>query len=693
MEGLEGRMLLSGTTVSAEAIAQPRGVDATSPLAQTSTSTSFNYTTSQGSRVSLKLVGPGTLTGTNLDAAGDLNLVFNGTTVFTTITGTVKGGDGQANLASITTEALPLNSLSGIGGDLIGRVLLPSFNLIAGGQVNLTAGVQSFSLGSASATSQIHLRDTPLNTSLGLASYENTVTGTGVTYAQLTSTSTGATSSSASGLASGTSIGVATGQSAGGVTTVGSGTLNPTALGFGGGEVGAINGAIPIINTVGNGENVLGTPGLTQTQVNQGRTTSYVVGTDGGSELSTVAGTFTPGANLIEPSDISLPPDRVPPPGVVINIKHVNGGSTANTTPLGDPQVYGYDAVANALIRFDATSGAVLQTIALPASTSGVGGVSLARDGAELVVLVGVGPNVYAYDATTGAKVGQFSTPTLMGVGFTTITGIATGNNTTVLEDALDGATGTIQAINVAQSLASGVATPSGAPFFPARQFGLAGTLTGVPGTGNLFALGAAYFDTSQPNLKQVGVLTLGANASEGLAESTRTVLTNTVTGLDQLASDGNGILGSNSIAIGSRDSFLAVDTGVSNGVNVLNLYSPNSLTLKGSFVLDDANPLADLTQSFHPELSSTALIDVQGNVQSFNAKTATGLVLNVAGNFDLLQINNASNSSVIGLPFAHVNIPVRNNVTILTNSRLVGTRGNVIVNAAATEVGPLFLD
>ncbi len=83
----------------------------------------------------------------------------------------------------------------------------------------------------------------------------------------------------------------------------------------------------------------------------------------------------------------------------------------------------------------------------------------------------------------------------------------------------------------------------------------------------------------------------------------------------------------------------------------------------------------------------------MQGNVQSFTAKTATGMVLNVAGNFDQLTINNASNSSVIGLPFAHVNIPVRNNVTILTNSRLVGTRSGVTVNSAAKEVGPLFLD
>jgi len=693
VEGMEGRLLLSLSGV-AQKIVQSRGADVHSPLAQTSTNTAFDYTTAQGSKVAVNLIGPGTLAGTNLDANGNLNLVFSGTTVYTSIIGTVKGGNGQANLASITSKNLELGSLSGVGGELIGRVLLPSFNLIPGGQVNLTSGVQSFSLNSVAGDSQVHLRDTPLNTTLGVQSYVNTVTGTGVTYAKLSATSTGATASSASGLSSGTSIGVATGQSAGGVTTLGAGTLNPTALGFGGGEVGTINGAIPLINTVGNGENYLGVPGLTQTQVNQGRTTTYVVGTDGGTQLSSVAGTFTPGANLIEPSDISLPANhRVPPPGVLVTINHVNGGPTQQTPPLGDPLVYGYDAKANALIKFDSTTGAALQAIALPASANGVGGVSLARNGGELVVLVGIGPEVLAYDATTGASVGQFSVPLVAGGNFTTVTGIATGGSTTVLEDAYDGPNGTIQAINVAQSLATGHAITAGSPFFPSREFALAGTLTGIPGTGNLLALGAAFFDTTQPNLKQSGFLTVASNSTGTLSEAARTVLLNSSTGLDQLAGPNNGIAGATSIAVGSVDSFLAVDYGVSNGVNNLKLYSPNGLTSKGTLTLADANPLADLTQSFHPELNSTALIDVQGNVQSFLGKTATGMVLNVAGNLDQVTIKNASNSTIIGLPLAHVNIPIRNNVTILTNSRLVGTRGGVTVNSALTEQGPLFLN
>jgi hypothetical protein len=376
---------------------------------------------------------------------------------------------------------------------------------------------------------------------------------------------------------------------------------------------------------------------------------------------------------------------------VIVTINHVNGGSTAKTPPLSDAQIYGYDAIANTLIRFDAVTGAALQSIPLPASTSGVGGISLARDGAELVVLVGTGPNVLAFDALTGKSVGGFSIASLAGAGFTTVTGVATGDGETVLADAGDGSTGTIQAINVSQSLATGEAVATGLPFQPTREFSLAGTVTGVPGTGNLFALGSAFFDTSQPNAKQAGILTVSPTTTT-LSESARTVLTNTQ-GLDQPAGPNNGILGNPSIALGSIDSTLALDLGVVNGVNLIDLLTPNGLSSQSSSVLDDTNPLADLSQSFHPELANTALIDVQGNIQTFTAKTATGMVLNDAGNFDLLQINNASNSTVFGLPFSHVNIPVRSNVVITTNSRLVGTRGGVTVNAAQKQVGPLFLN
>ena len=70
-------------------------------------------------------------------------------------------------------------------------------------------------------------------------------------------------------------------------------------------------------------------------------------------------------------------------------------------------------------------------------------------------------------------------------------------------------------------------------PYSPIREFGLAGTLTGVPGTGNLYALGSAFFDTVQPNIKQAGILTINPGSTAKLSESARTVLT-TSPGIDR---------------------------------------------------------------------------------------------------------------------------------------------------------------
>jgi hypothetical protein len=279
------------------------------------------------------------------------------------------------------------------------------------------------------------------------------------------------------------------------------------------------------------------------------------------------------------------------------------------------------------------------------------------------------------------------------------VAGLTTGGNTTVVVMAANATNpdGKVQAIDLAASLASAdhQAMAVGSSFSPNREFALAGTVTGVPGTGNLYALGSAFFDTAQPNIKQAGILTInpGTGTTPTLTESTRTAFTSK--GVDVPAGPNNGIATSNSLALGSLESFLAVDMGTFNGQkNIINLYTPNGLTSKGSFTLDDPNPLTDLSQSFHPELVDTALIDVQGNIQSFTSKTATGMVLNDAGNLNLLQIGNASNSSVIGLPFSHVSIPVRNNVSIVTSSRLaIGPRGGVTVNPSQQQVGPLFLN
>jgi len=675
LEGLEGRTLLNGSKNHSVHVLATTGT-----VAVTFASTNrFDYKTADGAKVHVQLDGPGSLTGTSLDGNGNLDLVFSGTSIFTSIIGTVQGGAKQASLGTIANANVPLTSNTGVGGELMGRISLPNFNLVSGGYINLLAGVNELSLNSVAANSQVHLRDTPLNTTLGISTTVDPLTGAGLGYPgnhpyHTTSVPT-----------SGTSGGTSTTTGLSGVNNPG--TLDPTIAGFGGTGVGAINGAIPIIPTIGNGQNYRGTPGLTQAQVSYGRNLAYAFETTNANaiDLLNVAGTFTPGANLVEPRDVSLPGfQHVPPPGVIVNIKHVNGSSANNSPPLGDANIYGFDPSTNRLIRFDAINGAVLSTITVPGATStaGLGGVALARNGTELVALVGSGQIVRGYDALSGVFVGQFTTQRPVG-------GIATSNGSTVLLDPTETPDGVAQVINVSASLATGSSVPVGAPFGPSREFLFGGGVTGVAGTGNVYALGAGFFDTAQPNLTQAGILTLTPSSNGTLIEANRGPLTSQ--GIDVPATSGT-ITNDPSRALGSIESNLALDTGVANGQNVIALLNPSTLATQGRVSLNYPNALSDLSESFHPEIAGTALIDVQGNIQLFTAKTATALVLNDAGNLNLLAIGTATNSSVVGLPFGHVNIQNRNNVAIVTNSRLVGERGNVTVIPGARQTGPLTL-
>ena len=54
---------------------------------------------------------------------------------------------------------------------------------------------------------------------------------------------------------------------------------------------------------------------------------------------------------------------------------------------------------------------------------------ALGRNHGNLVALVGDGQTIRAFDAITGAPVGQFSTASLAGNGLTTVDGIGSTNN------------------------------------------------------------------------------------------------------------------------------------------------------------------------------------------------------------------------------------------------------------------------
>jgi len=377
--------------------------------------------------------------------------------------------------------------------------------------------------------------------------------------------------------------------------------------------------------------------------------------------------------------------------GVDVDIKHVNG-APHSTPALGDPQIFGYDPTANALIRFDATTGAALQTITLSGIGQATAGVALGRFHRALVVLVGNANTIQAFDAVTGNFVGQFSTANLASEGFNRIDGIGSTDVRTVVTDASAGTAGLAQLISVSQSLDSGQAVPIGAPFAPQREFEFSGGATGVAGSDTIYATGAAHFDSFQPNQTQFGIMAIGTGR-DTLTELSR----NAVTSPASIVNTGvSGTARANPIqALGSVDQNLAL---VTDNQNTVTLYNPRTLAVDGSVTLNDPNRLAGLSESFHPELVDAALVDVQGNLGSFRALDAQGLVINDSGSLGLVQINRASDSAIVGHPVDHVNIPSRQNVVILSTNRIdsnnmsIGTRGGVTINPNLPVMGPLSL-
>src|SRR5204863_4327220 len=97
--------------------------------------------------------------------SGALHLAYGGTNAFSKIVGHVVGGGGHAPLASILNRQLiqagAPNSVSGIGGNVLQSVLLSDFDLVRGGTINLTAGVNSLTLDAVSPDTQINLRALP----------------------------------------------------------------------------------------------------------------------------------------------------------------------------------------------------------------------------------------------------------------------------------------------------------------------------------------------------------------------------------------------------------------------------------------------------------------------------------------------------------------------------------------------------
>src|SRR5262245_46164110 len=157
VEGLEDRKLLSRATM-ALAVADGSGGTFSQDFRV------FSYTTPTGGNATIQVIGLGNLQGTTAPG-GVLNLVFGATNAYSKITGAVKGGGGHAPLQSIQNGQLinagASNSLSGVGGNVVQSFLLSPFDLVAGGRINLTSGVNALILDSIGPDTQINLRALP----------------------------------------------------------------------------------------------------------------------------------------------------------------------------------------------------------------------------------------------------------------------------------------------------------------------------------------------------------------------------------------------------------------------------------------------------------------------------------------------------------------------------------------------------
>ena len=146
---------------------------------------------------------------------------------------------------------------------------------------------------------------------------------------------------------------------------------------------------------------------------------------------------------------------------------------------------------------------------------------------------------------------------------------------------------------------------------------------------------------------------------------------------------------------MGSVDRDLAVNTLGTSGTapNTVALYGQISLTRRGTIKIAYPNQLTDLSETFRPDLAGTALIDVQGNIQSFRGLTANGLVLNNTGNLNLLKTGRITNSTILAQPVGHIQAPMnkRSNVLIISTKTVTSRRHpDIKVVPGLQQVGPL---
>jgi len=410
-------------------------------------------------------------------------------------------------------------------------------------------------------------------------------------------------------------------------------------------------------------------------------------------------GEFVSAGNVLLQSSDTEPGPPPAPPGVVVAIDHINGAVPAPDL-LNDVRIFGYDPTAGQVLRFTldlrSNTGVVdssFAPISVPGAPDHVG-VALGRDNERQVLLVDTGTTVSVYDATYGTSLGSFSIP----AGFTDI-----GSTDAVTVVSSTGAN-QLQMLDVAASLAAGTAVaPIGSPsnYTPASGVSLLGGITGLPGSNQVYNSAAATFNSLQPLENQLGYLNVSTTGSTQLDNGSMSLFYDFSTVQQKAFTQGSdyvsipaGNPNQTAVAVGSVDRSLAVNTVGQNSSgpvpNTVRLFGQINLGSRASIVINYPNQLSDLSETFRPDLAGTVLIDVQGNIQSVRGSDATGLVLNNAGNLNLVTFRRMSNSTIIGEPISHIRITKRDNVSISSTARTVGGRNGVTFVPGLQEVGPL---
>ena len=420
----------------------------------------FTYTTPTGGHAVIQVVGPrqsGRDDGRQL--GGALNLVYGGTNAYSKIVSHVTGATAArrwpASCNSQLIAAGAANSVSGVGGNVIQAVYLNEFDLIAGGNINLTPGVNTLVLDSVGPDTQIQPRALPpprVRRRARRASPRS--------WSCRPKASTVRASLKAVNAASAPSDSESSSSSA---------------------------------NTLEAGQS-------TTRHERRGDRDVQVDG-NGGQTLTRSSGTFTAGTNIVEPLPAGQPSQTPPPapPGVILKVNQVNGAASSPINLLTDPKIFGYDPTTGQVIRFDLNlinntgrGRSTFTPISVPGDPASVG-LNLGYNGNQLDVLVSSGTTVYAYNATTGARGGLIHHDRAGQCDRLDRYGHGSGQ----LRDqpAPDDQPGREPASRSAQYRPRAIRSLS----HRRPAFTLLGGLTGVPGSTTVTATVGATFDTFQP--------------------------------------------------------------------------------------------------------------------------------------------------------------------------------------------------